>query len=115
MIRFIAIVLTAFLERVNPVSNIANPTCMNITRNPATSTQARLSDCSTPVPDGAAIAAPGQSTRTAPSKAGCGKKHCPQPALPTLVSPNVEIGRGAQEWFFRTLSGVRRRHEVVIV
>ena len=42
--RFIAIVLTAFLDRVKPVSSIAKPTCMNITRNPPTSTQARLSD-----------------------------------------------------------------------
>ena len=40
---FIAIVLTAFLERVNPVSTIAKPTCMNITRKPAISTQTRLS------------------------------------------------------------------------
>ncbi len=39
-------VLAAFRERVNPVSTMANPTCMNITRNPHRSTQARLSDCS---------------------------------------------------------------------
>src|SRR5882724_39357 len=39
-------VLTAFLARVNPVSTIANPTCMNMTRKPAMSTHARLSDCS---------------------------------------------------------------------
>src|SRR5437763_13037778 len=46
MTRFIPMVLTAFLARVNPVSTIAKPTCMNITRNPAMSTHARLSDCS---------------------------------------------------------------------
>src|SRR5277367_1161788 len=45
MIRFIAMVLTALRERVKPVSSIAKPTCMNMTRNPQTSTQARLSDC----------------------------------------------------------------------
>src|ERR1035441_76829 len=46
MIKFIAMVLTAFLERVNPVSTIANPSCMNITRNPATSSHARFSELS---------------------------------------------------------------------
>src|SRR5438445_12547022 len=46
MTRFIPMVLTAFLARVDPVSTIAKPTCMNITRNPAMSTHARLSDCS---------------------------------------------------------------------
>src|SRR5579859_4691772 len=46
MIKFIAIVLTAFLERVKPVSIIANPSCMNITRKPAISSQARLSELS---------------------------------------------------------------------
>src|SRR5437870_5392081 len=46
MTRFMPMVLTAFLARVNPVSTIAKPTCMNITRNPAMSTHARLSDCS---------------------------------------------------------------------
>src|SRR6266851_286228 len=44
MTMFIAIVLTAFFDRVNPVSSIAKPTCMNITRKPPTSTQARLSE-----------------------------------------------------------------------
>ena len=43
MTMFIAIVCTAFLARVKPVSTIAKPTCMNITRKPAISTQARLS------------------------------------------------------------------------
>src|SRR5215467_14598114 len=42
--RFIAIVLTAFLDRVKPVSTIAKPACMNITRNPHPSTQARFCD-----------------------------------------------------------------------
>src|ERR1700724_4680747 len=46
MIRFIAIVLTAFLARVNPVSTIANPSCMNITRKPAISSHARFSELS---------------------------------------------------------------------
>src|SRR5712664_135121 len=46
------IVLTAFLARVKPVSTIANPTCMNMTRKPAMSTNARLSDCSMSSPPG---------------------------------------------------------------
>src|ERR1700738_4608146 len=46
------IVLTAFLARVKPVSTIANPTCMNMTRKPAMSTHARLSDCSLSSPPG---------------------------------------------------------------
>src|SRR5271165_6838727 len=46
MIKFIPMVLTAFLERVNPVSSIANPSCMNITRNPAISSHARFSELS---------------------------------------------------------------------
>src|SRR6267378_3954965 len=46
------IVLTAFLARVKPVSTIANPTCMNMTRKPAMSTHARLSDCSMSSPPG---------------------------------------------------------------
>src|SRR6202171_3910787 len=45
-------VLTAFLARVKPVSTIANPTCMNMTRKPAMSTHARLSDCSMSSPPG---------------------------------------------------------------
>src|SRR5216683_5138254 len=44
MRKFIAIVLTAFLARVKPVSSIAKPSCMNITRKPVISTQARLSE-----------------------------------------------------------------------
>ena len=43
MTMFIAMVFTAFLARVNPVSTMAKPTCMNITRNPAISTQTRFS------------------------------------------------------------------------
>src|SRR5258708_29460212 len=46
MSRFIAMVLSAFLARVNPVSTSANPSCMNMTRKAPRSTQARLSDCS---------------------------------------------------------------------
>ena len=46
MTKFIAMVFTAFFERVNPVSSIANPTCMNITRKPAISTHARFRDWS---------------------------------------------------------------------
>src|SRR5438876_943875 len=34
--KFMVIVCAAFLARVNPVSTIAKPACMNITRNPAT-------------------------------------------------------------------------------
>src|SRR5208282_5014499 len=56
MIKFIAMVLTAFLERVNPVSSIANPSCMNITRNPATSSHARLSELSSGGDDAAVCA-----------------------------------------------------------
>src|SRR3989475_5289665 len=40
--KFIANVCAAFLERVKPVSTIANPACMNITRKPATSVQTKL-------------------------------------------------------------------------
>src|SRR5579872_1164347 len=46
MTRFIAIVCTAFLVRVKPVSTMAKPSCMNITRNEAMSTHARFSDVS---------------------------------------------------------------------
>src|SRR5271166_5782724 len=56
MIKFIAMVLTAFLERVKPVSTIANPSCMNITRNPATSSHARLSELSSGGDDAAVCA-----------------------------------------------------------
>src|SRR5260370_35774192 len=56
MIRFIAIVLTAFLARVNAVYTIANPSCMNITREPAISHQARLSELSSAGDDAAVCA-----------------------------------------------------------
>src|ERR1700716_4350837 len=46
MTKFIAIVGTAFFALVNPVSTSAKPTCMNITRNAASTTQARFSACS---------------------------------------------------------------------
>src|SRR3984893_17602042 len=46
------IVLTAFLARVKSVSPSANPTFMNMTRKPAMSTHARLSDCSMSSPPG---------------------------------------------------------------
>src|SRR5689334_10025889 len=46
MTKFMAMLLTAFLARTQPVSNKAKPTCMNITRNPPIKSQARLSDCS---------------------------------------------------------------------
>src|SRR6185369_14435532 len=39
---FMAIVCDAFFARVNPVSQKANPACMNITRNPASSIQTKL-------------------------------------------------------------------------
>ncbi len=59
---FIAIVLTAFLARVKPVSTIAKPTCMNITRNPASSTQSRFSATSGAMAVGCSgmAASPGQ-------------------------------------------------------
>src|SRR5579863_7432695 len=44
MTKFIAMVCTAFFERVKPVSTMANPSCMNITRNALTSTHAKLSE-----------------------------------------------------------------------
>ena len=56
MIRFIAIVLTAFFERVKPVSTIANPSCMNITRKPAISSHARFSELSSGGDDAAVCA-----------------------------------------------------------
>src|SRR5437588_12229551 len=40
--KFMVMVWAAFLARVNPVSTMANPACMNITRNPATSVQTKL-------------------------------------------------------------------------
>src|SRR5580692_8282292 len=44
MTKFIAIVCTAFFERVKPVSTIAKPSCMNMTRNALTSSHAKLSE-----------------------------------------------------------------------
>ena len=49
-------VLTAFFERVNPVSTIANPSCMNITRKPAISSHARFSELSSGGDDAAVCA-----------------------------------------------------------
>src|SRR5215510_1930541 len=40
--KFIDIVWAAFFARVNPVSTIAKPACMNMTRNPARSVQTKL-------------------------------------------------------------------------
>src|SRR5438445_7770752 len=40
--KFMVIVCAAFLARVNPVSTIAKPACMNITRNPATKVHTKL-------------------------------------------------------------------------
>src|SRR5436309_9716652 len=40
--KFIVMVCAAFLARVKPVSTIAKPACMNITRNPATSVHTKL-------------------------------------------------------------------------
>ena len=42
--KFIAIVCVAFLARQNPVSTIANPACMNITRNPASRVQTMFNE-----------------------------------------------------------------------
>ena len=41
--KFIVMVWPAFLARVKPVSTIAKPSCMNITRKPATSVQTMFS------------------------------------------------------------------------
>ncbi len=40
--KFMANVWAAFLARVKPVSTMANPACMNITRNPATRVHTKL-------------------------------------------------------------------------
>src|SRR5712691_617569 len=40
--KFMVMVCAAFLARVNPVSTIAKPACMNITRNPATNVHTKL-------------------------------------------------------------------------
>ena len=40
--KFMLIVCAAFLARQNPVSTIAKPACMNMTRNPARSVQTTL-------------------------------------------------------------------------
>src|ERR1700688_5021368 len=69
MIRFIAMVLTAFLARVNPVSTIANPSCMNITRKPATSNHARLSELSSAGDDAAVWARAADEAKIITAKA----------------------------------------------
>src|SRR5216117_2988296 len=40
--KFIIIVWLAFFARANPVSTIANPACMNMTRKPVTKVQTKL-------------------------------------------------------------------------
>ena len=40
--KFMLMVCAAFLARQNPVSTIAKPACMNITRKPASSVQTML-------------------------------------------------------------------------
>ena len=40
--KFMAIVCPAFFACVKPVSAIANPACMNMTRKPQTSVQTKL-------------------------------------------------------------------------
>jgi hypothetical protein len=40
--KFIDMVCAAFLARVKPVSTMANPACMNITRKPVISVQTML-------------------------------------------------------------------------
>src|SRR5262249_26430193 len=40
--KFIIMVWLAFLARHNPVSTMANPACMNMTRNPVTSVQTKF-------------------------------------------------------------------------
>ena len=40
--KFIDMVWAAFLARMSPVSTIANPACMNMTRKPAISVQTKL-------------------------------------------------------------------------
>src|SRR5882672_10409101 len=40
--KFMVMVCAAFLARVKPVSTIAKPACMNITRNPATNVHTKL-------------------------------------------------------------------------
>src|SRR5258708_39435324 len=42
--KVMAMVLTAFLLRVRPVSTMANPTCMNITRKALSRTHSRFTD-----------------------------------------------------------------------
>src|SRR5215472_2559024 len=69
MIRFIAIVLTAFFERVNPVSSIANPSCMNITRNAATRSHARFNELSSGGIDAAVCACAADATQNIASAA----------------------------------------------
>jgi len=45
-----------FFERVKPVSTIAKPSCMNITRKPAISSHARFSELSSGGDDAAVCA-----------------------------------------------------------
>ena len=42
--KFIDMVCAAFLARMRPVSTSAKPACMNMTRNPATSVQTKLTE-----------------------------------------------------------------------
>src|SRR2546428_1570321 len=109
MTRFMPMVLTAFLARVNPVSTIAKPTCMDITRNPAMSTHARLSDCSmSSLPDrgGRAarrwMAAAGPDQRCQSGQDGRDQERHGKPAG---NAPPSSPSSGAREW----IAGRHRR------
>src|SRR6266852_5863595 len=94
MIRFIAMVLTAFLERVNPVSTIANPSCMNITRKPATSSHARLSELSSGGEDAAVWARAREEEKITTAKAAAPNASCDRLRI---ISPVLDK-TGAPRW-----------------
>src|SRR5271168_2859505 len=106
MIRFIAMVLTAFLERVKPVSTIANPSCMNITRKPATSSHARFSELSSGGDDAAvcAFAAKGKA-----NNAGAMKTAATNPGCDRLGIISSALDKTGAEEFSPPGNGLRAR------
>src|SRR2546426_309465 len=109
MTRFMPMVLTAFLARVNPVSTIAKPTCMNITRNPAMSTHARLSDCSmSSLPDRGGRAARRWRAPAGPDQrcqSGQDGRDQERHGKPAGNAPPSSPSSGAREW----IAGRHRR------
>ncbi len=81
-------VLTAFLERVNPVSTIANPSCMNITRKPATSSHARFSELSSGGDDAAVCARASGENSVSAAKVAAANPSCDRLGI---ISPALDM------------------------